>query len=58
MDPEERDVCDRCGGSGDLGPYGWEYPEYETCDECGGSGYADTGPDPDEKFERMREERL
>jgi DnaJ-class molecular chaperone len=32
------DPCPTCGGSGEVGPFGWEYPEWETCRDCRGSG--------------------
>lgn len=49
--------CDNCGGSGTVLDTGWmgEYPDYITCPDCRGSG-TDYRPDPDEKFEREREE--
>lgn len=50
------DPCENCGGSGSvLDPSSWEYPEYLTCPDCRGSG-TDYRPDPDERFEREREE--
>lgn len=49
--------CDTCGGSGTILDTGWmgEYPDYITCPDCRGSG-SDYRPDPDERFEREREE--
>lgn len=55
---EDEDVCETCQGSGDVGPFGWEYPEWETCPDCRGSGKESDHPDPDEKFERLREDGL
>lgn len=51
---EEGDACEYCGGSGETGPTGWEFPEYETCRDCGGSGKASDHADPDARFERER----
>lgn len=55
---DEPTKCETCCGTGELGPYGWEYPEYETCHDCGGSGLEKDHRDPDEKFERMRDDSL
>lgn len=60
MRPEDEDEdltrCETCGGDGEVGPYGWEYPEYETCPDCKGSGLERDHPDPDAEFDRLREE--
>jgi hypothetical protein len=50
--------CETCSGTGEVGPFGWEYPEYEDCPDCKGSGLESDHPDPDAKFERMRDESL
>jgi|DEB0MinimDraft_6_1074348.scaffolds.fasta_scaffold07236_5 DnaJ-class molecular chaperone len=49
------DPCPTCDGSGELGPYGWEYPEWETCPDCRGSGRESDHDDPDRKFEERRD---
>jgi DnaJ-class molecular chaperone len=48
---DEPTPCDTCGGHGDVGPYGWEYPEYDTCPDCKGSGLERDHEDPDRVFE-------
>ena len=59
-DPEDDDPtpCETCGGDGEVGPYGWEFPEWDTCPDCRGSGLDRDHSDPDEKFDRLREDRL
>jgi len=47
IEPDPPDSCLNCYGTGEVGPFGWEYPEYKTCPDCRGSGLADDGPDPD-----------
>ena len=59
-EPEDDDPtpCETCGGDGEVGPFGWEFPEWEPCPDCRGSGLERDHPDPDEKFDRLREEGL
>ena len=59
-EPEDDDPtpCETCGGDGEVGPFGWEFPEGETCPDCRGSGLERDHPDPDEKIDRLREEGL
>lgn len=55
---DEPTPCENCGGDGEVGPYGWEFPEWETCPDCRGSGLERDHQDPDEKFDRLREDGL
>ena len=60
-DPEDGDelqTCETCGGSGEVGPYGWEYPEYDTCPDCGGSGVEDDGSYGDFAYDQIKDSRL
>ena len=59
-DPEDDEPtpCETCAGSGEVGPFGWEFPEWETCRDCRGSGLERDHEDPDAKFERIRENSL
>lgn len=60
-DEEDDDVptpCDTCGGSGEVGPYGWEFPEWYTCPDCRGSGLERDHPDPDADYDRRKDEGL
>lgn len=56
QDPEEDDEeelpnrCDTCFGSGEVGPTGWEFPEWHTCPDCKGSGLW-SEDDPDRKHD-------
>jgi len=55
---DEPTPCETCGGTGEVGPFGWEFPEWETCRDCRGSGLERDHEDPDAKFERIRDDRL
>jgi RecJ-like exonuclease len=47
---EEEEVdedCENCQGTGEVGPYGHEYPEYYDCRDCRGTGKQSGCPDPD-----------
>lgn len=48
-------TCEHCDGSGEVGPFGWEYPEWHTCRACKGTGVE---ADPDEEHDRKRDEGL
>lgn len=50
--------CEYCEGTGEVGPFGWEYPEYAPCKACRGTGVADTGEYADIVYDRMRDESL
>jgi DnaJ-class molecular chaperone len=49
------DRCPTCFGSGEVGPTGWEFPEWDTCPDCKGSGLERDHEDPDRAFEEARE---
>lgn len=54
---EENDLpelCGTCCGTGELGPTGHEYPEFDTCPDCRGSGLERDHIDPDRAFEEQR----
>ena len=59
---EEKDIppapCETCEGTGEVGPFGWEYPEYDTCPDCKGSGLERDHLDPDLGRERKRDDTL
>lgn len=57
---EEKKVtpCETCDGSGEVGPYGWEYPEYDTCPACNGSGVEDDGSREDFAYDRKKDDSL
>lgn len=50
--------CEFCGGTGEVGPFGYEYPEYDTCSDCRGSGKQSGYPDPDRLYEEHRDRTL
>lgn len=52
---EEETPCPTCEGSGEIGPFGWEFPEWDTCPDCKGGGLERHWRDPDEEFERRRD---
>ena len=54
-DDEDDDNCETCGGSGEIGPSGWEYPEWDTCPDCRGGGLRSDADDPDRKFDEARD---
>jgi len=47
--------CSTCGGQGETGPHGWEYPEWYTCRDCNGSGVA---RDEDEAYDSWKDSQL
>lgn len=50
-EPEDDvEVCETCGGEGEVGPTGWEFPEWHTCPDCRGSG-RHCEEDPDRKHD-------
>lgn len=59
---EEEDIppapCETCEGTGEVGPFGWEYPEYDTCPDCKGSGLERDHMDPDLGRERKRDDTV
>lgn len=42
------EFCENCFGEGEVGPFGYDFPEYKTCDVCGGGGLASDERDPDD----------
>ena len=49
---EEDEDCESCQGTGESGPYGYEFPEYENCTDCRGSGKQSGCPDPDHRYDQ------
>jgi len=45
---DELEFCENCFGEGEVGPFGYDVPEYKTCDVCGGGGLASDARDPDD----------
>jgi len=54
-DHEGPERCLTCGGDGETGPTGWEYPEWTTCRDCNGSGVA---RDEDADYDAWRDDQL
>lgn len=52
---EQPTECERCAGSGEIGPFGWEYPEYETCPDCHGTGVEDNYCAADTLYEQAHD---
>jgi len=55
---ETTQECERCCGSGEVGPFGWEYPEYETCPDCNGEGVENNYCEADEAYQRKKDASL
>lgn len=47
--------CEYCNGTGEVGPYGYEYPEYDDCTHCCGTGKEMPEDDPDRKYDTKKE---
>lgn len=53
---DKPEPCETCNGTGEVGPFGWEYPEYDTCPDCKGSGVQDDGSYGDLVHDRKRDD--
>ncbi len=52
---EEPEDCEYCNGTGEIGPFGYEYPEYDDCGHCRGTGKEMPEDDPDRKYDTKKE---
>lgn len=58
IDEENTQDCEQCSSTGEVGPFGWEYPEYRTCPSCKGTGIEDNYCEADEAYQRRKDESL